>query len=451
MKPCILFVSLASNQSQFFLRIGHHMETSGFKVAHVCFHEGAIKGMQEQGALVFNPFSYPLNDTGSIHFHDFGIDFPGLLLGHEKAAYELKNTNTLVKKFKTHLFAMSKIIETLQQNHPKIVLVQELGGFTSVLAAYFAARKNNITNWFIEPSFFKGRIFFTPNTFIAPQVKRTDSIVNENVKSILEKIVSSQSVVIPQKDQLHYRGAGRKLTDTKNIKRLIQKLTAKYIYREREEFEHITGHVRRHVKMYLNSRKLSAHYQQIPSQAPIIYYPFHVPADFALTIRSPEFLNQYAIIDYIARSAPLGWSVVIKEHPALIGAIDPRVTIDLLNKHDNLILLHPSINNHQVLSNANTIVTVNSKSGAEALLYKKRVLALGDSFYKDSKLVTKVDDLSRLPALLSSHISNIDTDDVLGFFQNVWDSSFAGELYDVTQTNIETFSNSLTRCLEQIN
>ncbi|WP_124553130.1 hypothetical protein [Methylophilus methylotrophus] len=447
MKHCILFISLAGNQSRFFLKIGQSLAQQGIETAHVCFHESSVQELRKAGATAFNPFDYQSGAFTEIDFEQYAIKLPGLLLGHEKAAYELSDTQLLADKFKKHLAAMSRIIDTLLKEYPDIILVQELGGFTSVLAAFFAARHKNINNWFIEPSFFKGRVFFTPNKFSAPEISNIPAQASENVQQIITNILKSQSVVIPQKDKSHYRGAGLKLADSHNIKRLLQKLTSKYVLGQREEFEHIGGHINRHLRMFINSQKLKLHYKRLPTDKPIIYYPFHVPADFALTIRSPEYLNQYAIIDFICRCAPFGWQVVIKEHPALIGAINPQITIDLLKKHDNLILLHPSINNHEVLSNAHTIVTVNSKTGAEALLYQKRVFALGDSFYKDSALVNKIHKLAELPELLSSPTREIQQADVLSFFQGVWNSSYPGELYDISPENIQTFTKSLLQCI----
>jgi capsule polysaccharide export protein KpsC/LpsZ len=141
--------------------------------------------------------------------------------------------------------------------------------------------------------------------------------------------------------------------------------------------------------------------------------------------------------------------VAIKEHPALIGAIDPVRTADLLRRYDNLVLLSPAINNHKVLSAAEIVVTVNSKAGAEALLYRKNVFALGDSFYSRSPLVTRVHAPADLPVLLAQPRRELDEDGVERFFQDVWDSSYPGELYDLASDNLTSFANSLIGSLER--
>lgn len=448
-KRNLLFVSLAANQSRFFLALGRQLEASGHAVAHACFHEGAAEEMRAAGARVFNPFDYQPEQPDEVDFADFGVESPALLVGHEKAAYELRDTAALARKFKGHLAAMGRIVDEWRGDGGNPVVVQELGGFTSVLAAFYAARRRGIDNWFIEPSFFRGRIFFTPNTFTAPRVVPGNGPVSQAVRDSLASVRATQAVVIPTKDRLHYRGAGRKLADPRNARRLVEKLVAKHVRGQREEFEHIGGHVGRHVRMFLNSRKLARHYRQLPTGGKLLYYPLHVPADFALTVRSPEYLDQLTTIDFLCRCAPLGWRVVIKEHPALIGAIDPDRTAELLRRHDNLVLLSPGINNHRVLSEAEAVVTINSKAGAEALLYGKRVFALGDSFYKDNPLVARVGTLADLPALLARPGWEIPEEGVARFFQDVWDCSHPGELYDLSPDNVATFADSLTRLFDR--
>lgn len=446
----IVFVSLAQNQSRFFELVGRSMVQAQYGIVHVCFHEGAVRELREHGCEAFNPYEYRGASKENIRFDDFGISNPALLLGHEKAAYELSCTRELELKFKGHLIAMDTILRGLLERGGRWCVVQELGGFTSVLSAYFAARHLSLDNWFIEPSFFRGRLFFTPNTFSAPTMRTVNTSPSDEMRSVLEHIVKSQSVVVPTKDRMHYRGARTKLLDLNNYRRLLAKVVSKYVRGEQEEFEHIGGHVARHLKMFVNSKKNSRYYSDDTGSQPFIYYPLHVPADFALTVRSPEYLDQYGLIDYLCRIAPLGYRVVIKEHPALVGAAHPHRIRELFDHHDNLTMLSPDINNHVVLATAAAVVTVNSKSGAEALLHGKPVIVLGNAFYDICPLVYRVCALADLQAALSQALERAAKhclEHALPFFQSVWDASYPGELYDRSDKNVMTFARSLNLCL----
>jgi len=446
----IVFVSLAQNQSRFFEMVGKSLAQAGHGIVHVCFHEGAVRELRGHGCEALNPYEYQVGSTDQVHFDDYGIHNPALLLGHEKAAYELSETKALERKFKGHLTAMDTILRGLLERGGRWCVVQELGGFTSVLAAYFAARRHSLDNWFIEPSFFRGRLFFTPNTFSAPIVTTSYVSASDEVRATLEQIVKSQSVVVPAKDRLHYRKASKKLLDFKNYRRLLEKILSKYVRGEREEFEHIGGHVARHLRMFVSSRRNSRYYSGDMGSKPFIYYPLHVPADFALTIRSPEYLDQFSLIDYLCRVAPLGCRVVIKEHPALVGAVRPHRIRELFDRHDNLTMLSPGVNNHWVLAAAAAVVTVNSKSGTEALLYGKPVIVLGNAFYDTCSLVHRVRALADLQAALTLALgepTKSSLDHALPFFQSVWDASYAGELYERSDENVATFARSMRACL----
>jgi hypothetical protein len=450
----IVFASLAMNQARFFERIGAAMESAGYAVAQVAFHERSVEWLRNRRTCAYNPYALQPEYPDVVDLEAYGVR-DAVLLSHEKTAYELRDTAALMRKLKGHLHAMSRILDEVAARRPggSVRLVQELGGFTSVLAGHYAARARGCDSYFIEPSFFKGRVFMTRNRLAAPEVCGGGATAaGHEVRSYLARALAEQSVVIPKKDAHHYRRAGRKIADRRNHLRLVQKAWDKYALGKREEFEHIAGHVRRHARMFVNSVRQKSAYRTLEAVGRCVYYPLHVPADFALTIRAPEYLDQCALIDYLCRVVPHTYQVVIKEHPALIGAVPYARLTDLLARHDNLVLLDPGINNYRVLGKADAIVTVNSKSGAEALLLGKPVLVLGDAFYRGSALATRIDALHDLPAALGralDHHAAADPAAIESFFQGVWDSSLPGELYDLSDANVASFAASLGRALEE--
>jgi lysine/ornithine N-monooxygenase len=102
-----------------------------------------------------------------------------------------------------------------------------------------------------------------------------------------------------------------------------------------------------------------------------------------------------------------------------------------------------------VLQAAEIIVSVNSKSGAEAMLLDKHVIVLGDAFYRNSSLVTALDNVTQLPQVLSkmadapkrSIRSNIEIE---RYFEAVWRQSIDGELYVSDAENVGQFVTALT-------
>lgn len=444
------------NQTVFFARVGTLLGERGYRVAYLCFHERSHEWLERNGCRSYNAYAWQPADPDAVDLADYGIDNPVPLLRHEKAAYELDDTRALMRKLKGHVYAAARVIDDLAAGAAPsgLTLVQELGGFLSVLGAHYAARARGRDSLFIEPSFFRGRVFISRNRLAAPVVPGPRSVrAGDEVQRYLARTLEEQQVVIPAKDTHHYRRAGAKLRDRRNLRRLLEKAWDKHVLGKREEFEHIGGHVGRHLRMFLNARRLRRAYRALDEVGSFVYYPLHVPADFALTIREPDHLDQCALLDVLCRAAPASHRVAFKEHPALIGAIPYTRLAALLKQHDNLVMLDPGINNYDVLKRADAVITVNSKSGAEALLLEKPVLVLGDSFYRSSPHVVRIDRLADLPSALREVLAGRRRparSEVAAYFQDVWDSSYAGELYELSESNVAAFARSLDAALDRV-
>jgi hypothetical protein len=444
----VLFTTLAMNQTLFFEALGAALEARGVAAAYLTFHERSHAYLEERGRRSFNAFAPPAAArSGSIDWGALGIANPAFLLSHEKAAFELADTARLLDKLAGYAMAAEAALDRLLAEGRRPTVVQELGGFTSILAAFHAARARGIDNWFLEPSFFRGRVLLVRNSLAAKAIAGpTGRSPSAEVSAYLDHTLLEQAAIVPRKDQHHYRAPWRKIADGRHLRRLLEKLADKYVLGLREEFSHIAGHTWRHARMAGKSLLITRHYRGIGEARPFVYYPLHVPADVALTLRSPAYLDQCALVDYLCRVTPAPYRVAIKEHPALVGAIDyPRLRT-LFRLRDNLVLLDARLNNYAVLKEASAVVTVNSKSGAEALLLGRPVLVLGDAFYRESALVTAVARLEDLEPLLRAALGaprSLGRSEVLSYFQDLWEETFAGELYVTDAANVARFADAL--------
>jgi cob(I)alamin adenosyltransferase len=94
------------------------------------------------------------------------------------------------------------------------------------------------------------------------------------------------------------------------------------------------------------------------------------------------------------------------------------------------------------------VITVNSKSGAEAALLGKRVLVMGDAFYRDSPLVEAVGSLDALESAVARAVAGADApahgrDAIERYFERVWRHTVPGELYVPQLDNVRTFTESM--------
>ncbi len=455
----IVFTTLALNQTHYFLALCQELEKRGFSTSIISFHEESVEVIKSGNIRVFNIFdgvrSYESQNLDvSLEFglilEKYAIDSPNVLLSHEKIAFGLTHSSDLQKKFVFYFKSLEPIFSQLhQENNGNVVLFQELGGFASLISSFYVAKLFGIDNVFMEPSFFKGRMSLIRNSFQSLRVEEEGCPQYPEVSDYLSKAKQSRMIVIPKKDAHYYNHPIRKILNLYNLKRLGQKLSAKYLRGQKEEFNHIWSYILRHLRMLKNRLLLSALYQPLP-QENFIYYPFHVPMDVSLTVRAPLFVDQIYLIDYVARSIPFGYRLVIKEHPAMIGAISAKGLKELLKRNDNVVLVSPDINNHEVMSRMDLLVTVNSKTGAESLMLGKKVICLGDAFYNQSKCVQHIPNLAELlPAIKQTLKAPLPQEsDITAFFNATFRATYAGELYFCERENIVECSDSILQFLK---
>lgn len=453
----ILITTLAEYQTVFWRDVGLELKQLGHQPYFLSFDDRSTEMLRAVDLPCYSATGRPekldVSDARlEAELQRYGIQEINYWFSHERFAFGLFDQQLLRRKLLWSLQKADEICAELTRHEPA-VLVQELGGFLSVIGSYFAARHHGMDNWFAEPSFFRGRIFWQRNSFASMSIPRdTDCLPPpQEMCDYLKETLSKGMLVVPAKDRHQYTTAWKKVVNLRNGCRLMQKLVDKYVYGKRQEFGYIRSHIVAHVRMLMSSQKLRKFYTPLDPYGSYIYYPLHVPGDMALTLRSPHLLDQLALVDYLCRSVPHTHLVVIKEHPAMVGAIDARRMIELLKRHDNLRLLPPSTNNYAVLRAASVVVSINSKSGAEALLLGKPVIVLGDAFYRDSTLVQRIDRLQDLPAAILVSLARgampVKEENVETYFAKVWQQCAPGELYVTDAENISAFTQGLLQAI----
>jgi hypothetical protein len=455
-RPAIIVTTLAEYQTRFWVAVARQIKRMGADPFFVSFDDRSSEMIAGAGfpLVAANAFAPVGSETQAGIFARVGINRLSFWTSHERLAFGRRDTAAMREKLARSILATEQAVAQARTSHKDVLLLQEVGGFLSVIGSFFAALAAGVDNWFIEPSFFRGRIILTRNSFAAPRLSNRASSISEELQAYLDSTLASGALVIPVKDAHHYRSAVTKVLNRKNFVRLAEKARDKYLLGKRQEFGFLGNQVLTHLRMVQNSRRLGSHYTDMSKVDPLIYYPLHVPGDIALTIRSPEYVDQLALVDFLCRTLPDGYRLALKEHPAMVGAIPAENVIALLRRHDNLVLLPPTTNNYAVMRKARCIVTVNSKSGAEAGLLGKRVFVLGDAFYRDAPYAIPVAKLSDLPGMLEAELAGSEVPLKVPahgeWFAGVWEESTPGELYVTDESSVEMFSRSiLSACAPQ--
>ena len=436
MSKNIYFTSLAINQTIFWLSICKS-RSNAHKFRILCFDSESVKKIKDHKYIIDmtstnNNFS---NYEQLKLFKKFNIKDVKKLLNHEIENHGKKNYKKIVYKFVNDLYNIDK-----ELFNKKGVIIQELGGFSPNIATYLYSQKKKLDHYFLEPSFFNGRFHGCKNSLQDFRLKNKFFRVDEKkIIKILNQKIKTKDILIPKKDIEHFKNPFTKYFKLRNLSRFVYKHFTSVMFRYRFVFFQNLSIVLKYFKEFLNFILMLPLYKKLNNKKNYIYFPLHVPNDIALTLRAPNFQNQISLINKLCNFFA-NENVVIKEHPARAGSINLR---RILKKHKNLSLLHPFINNYDVIKKSKFVVTINSKSGFEALILDKKIVPLSDSYYNSEK-TTKLS----LNKLKKKNLSNIfvykETNfDKIKFFKKLYQNSLQGELYLVSKINIKNFKESL--------
>jgi len=308
----ILITTLAEYQTRFWIPVAKRLRDSGYQVQLLAFDDRSAEMAEAQDVAVVNMYrtgqwhGAPIDDHGTLEgrIAEYGLDGTNFLFSHERVTFGIRDTAALQRRFMIYANAMEAVLDQLAERRKRAVMVQELGGFLSVIACFYAAKRRGVRNWFIEPSFFRGRLYYTPDSLpLRTRCRHRLMRFSAEVQAYLDETLRQRAIVIPQKDRHHYSAAFNKIANARNAHRLVEKLWDQFVLGKHQEFGHNLRHARTHAAMAVNATRLRTLYQPIPER-PFVYYPLHVPADMALTLRSPEYLDQVATIDFLLRTIP---------------------------------------------------------------------------------------------------------------------------------------------------
>lgn len=445
---CLLISTLAEYQSSFWLLVGRELGRRGLDCEFLSFDDRSTESLRAAGFKVHAYSEQAAVKDEMALLRDFDAGPLETLFLHERVAFNEQRHEHLRAKLCRSISLADQAVADCKKRFNSVSLVQEVGGFLSVVGCQLAAQKWRITNWFIEPAFFKGRLFFTPDTFAAPTVPDVGVEEQQRMRVLdyVARVRQQQTIVIPEKDRHHYNSAVTKVANKRNVIRLVEKARDKYLLGKYQEFGYVGHHVSTHLRMLRNSIRLKSRYTPLAQMGAFVYFPLHVPGDMALTLRSPEYLDQLALIEQILRLTPGGFDVVVKEHPAMIGACDGGRLIEMARRYPQLKILPPSTNNYDVIKASQLVVSINSKSGMEALLLGKPIIVLGDAFYTSCPLVTYAETYMGLKDAIATLLQSYQPPqegELIDYLCRVSEASAVGELYVNDERNISEFCDSL--------
>ena len=170
-------------------------------------------------------------------------------------------------------------------------------------------------------------------------------------------------------------------------------------------------------------------YSPFQEDTPFAFFPLHLEPEIALNLLAPFASEQLPILRQVAQSLPVGYKLVVKEHPLMVG-FRPRSFYRELKKIPNLVLVDPRLRAVDIISHARLVTTITGTAGFEAVLLQKPLITFGEVFYNALSFVKHSEVPAELPALVASQLSDFkfDEDELTRFFAAILKESASVDL-----------------------
>ena len=302
--------------------------------------------------------------------------------------------------------------EMLKRINPKLIVMQTAGENIANVLLFKIAKKLNIKTLMINPIHIHNRIVVSDNL--------TSQEISNNFKETIQNFDDDLIEYDPDyiKDKTFIESVNIQNTFNFDDRSTKQKISH-YINRLQNDPEPIYQNMGKSKSKMFKAKILTNTETKKRKEfldkfslfeiedKKFLYFPLHTEPEAKILTTSPFFSNQLTVIENIARSLPIDYILYVKEHPGqglkLWRSIEYyKKILDL----PNVKLIHPTVNPQDLISKCSCVISISGSTGFEALFYKKPVILFSDEYYDCLSMVTKVNDLTHLPQLISKILTS---------------------------------------------
>ena len=166
-------------------------------------------------------------------------------------------------------------------------------------------------------------------------------------------------------------------------------------------------------------------YDKLEKIGKFAYFPLHLQPEVSTNLWAPIFTNLSEVIRQIAISLPSEITLVVKEHPIMLGRRSKKY-FEKLRSLPNVKVLDPSIQTNDIINNKNCklVSVVSGTTAFEAGILGKKVIQFTDTFWNILPNVRTCTDLTRLTEEIKK-IGEFDEKKTLFMLSFLYENSFA--------------------------
>ncbi len=192
-------------------------------------------------------------------------------------------------------------------------------------------------------------------------------------------------------------------------------------------------------------------YDELNNIGKYAYFPLHVQPEISTNLLAPLFTNQFDIIRKVAISLPFGITLLVKEHPLMIGRRKKKY-YEKLQCLPNVKIINHNIPTNEIVNNNNcdSVTVISGTAGFEAALLGKKVIQFSETFIKILPNVKILTDMTKFTEEYKK-IGKFDEKKTILLLAKLYENSF-DEHYDRTNItlNPEPYIDSMMTEIDKI-
>ena len=163
-----------------------------------------------------------------------------------------------------------------------------------------------------------------------------------------------------------------------------------------------------------------------------IYFPLSLDNERVMLITAP-LVNQLDIIKNIAKSLPINFKLIIKEHPEQISR-DWR-SIREYNEMmtlPNVEFVHTKFSQQELVKNCSAIIAISGSTGLEASFFEKPTILFSKVGYSSLPWVFQISDINKLSEMITKAVNTkVDIDYLDRFLTYLDENSFEINIFKI--------------------
>ena len=283
------------------------------------------------------------------------------------------------------------------------------------LVGYKVARTHGVKvisespGWLI-PNGFPGAGFFCSDEFMHCPRMQAKYLELKSRALTLSEIREAEDV---EESVLSFRGktsfsvrnkgadAGRRAL-TPNVKDLVThvaknvRLDKQIVYTKFEIAQKVRANFLRLYRKFVTKRHLeSVRYANLPKK--IVFFPLQYQPEQSTLTQATWFSNQIHMVECISKSLPMGYTLVVKEHPWGRGN-RPLWQYKHIDRLYNVVMCDASA--RHIVERAHAVVALPGTVALESMILDCPTVLVGKAFFDFSSFFFKVADITQLPSVL---------------------------------------------------